>query len=852
MSAITDDANDTFRDYVVAATPSSGAHEPVKADIRAWGALIDVTLTSAITGTVIGTAVTYATQAELYADLAHAAGVLGVVYDDATAANNGIYVKSGASGAGAWTITDLALPSTFAADLATVLAQLATIDADVAATAADRVATAADVVAAQTASDLAQGYAADAATVSGVNVPIYASVATAQSATIAAGVKGIEIQFYSPTYSSVATLVGRAHYSRVSLADITAAAYPALAYFRSTDRYMPDGTTDATNGGYWLLAVDTVTPLMLGAAGDGTDDTTALDAANSGAWDAIDLAGREYGYTGTFVPACHFVNGVITDTTRRHDFNLARIADQARPADPAVIDLHFGAMKGTGWNSTIPEGGGTLTTTTTAAAAIGDRDVLLTSATSFYANMLIVYLSSDGEYYTATIKSIAANTLTLKQPLEAAIASGGTVSNFFNDQAHPNVNGYYAIVDYALRGLKTRKQLAYKWISTDVYTPVGSPTLSTNATNSYDNPGSTLTPARKAVATIALDGIETPNVYLLAGAYIARATLTANTEAASADTVTTRLSVLENSSTIAYVDSSSRSAQSLDIPFFAQADKPVKVRVSANAIGTGFAVASLEIFRVLNYSPAISDGRIVVLGDSWVSQAHFTTRLAARLPDSTIINAGVGGNTTTQMIARYANDVAAYYPDIVFNLGATNDAAQAVSTATYSSNIASLARLAGAALSSSIFFNAPTCADAHTTEGDLLTPTRDYVLNNSMGTKAPVVTGATQTQRFGVSRIIPNSTTKVIALLSATTRGKLTIKRAYVTGLTGNMTYGFGSSMGSTAEDSGTLALASIHTNVAVAKPTNTSARWFAITVTNSSGSDAEIIGQFEIEWTPA
>lgn len=43
-----------------------------------------------------------ATKAALDGDLAHAASVVGVVYNDATAANNGVYVKSGGSGSGSW------------------------------------------------------------------------------------------------------------------------------------------------------------------------------------------------------------------------------------------------------------------------------------------------------------------------------------------------------------------------------------------------------------------------------------------------------------------------------------------------------------------------------------------------------------------------------------------------------------------------------------------------------------------------------------------------------------------------------------------------------------------------------
>jgi hypothetical protein len=52
-----------------------------------------------------GNAVMYATVSAMNADLAHAAGTLGLVYNQPGA--NGTYVKSGASGTGAWTLTSL-------------------------------------------------------------------------------------------------------------------------------------------------------------------------------------------------------------------------------------------------------------------------------------------------------------------------------------------------------------------------------------------------------------------------------------------------------------------------------------------------------------------------------------------------------------------------------------------------------------------------------------------------------------------------------------------------------------------------------------------------------------------------
>lgn len=116
MTSITAGGDAWLSDYNVAGTPASGEKDPPKAEGRALFMLIDNSLTSLVDGLLIGNAVAYSTRAGLYADLAHAAGVLGVVYDDTTPAYNGVYVKSGSSGSGAWTITALALPGAFSAD----------------------------------------------------------------------------------------------------------------------------------------------------------------------------------------------------------------------------------------------------------------------------------------------------------------------------------------------------------------------------------------------------------------------------------------------------------------------------------------------------------------------------------------------------------------------------------------------------------------------------------------------------------------------------------------------------------------------------------------------------------------
>jgi hypothetical protein len=93
----------------------------------------------------------------------------------------------------------------------------------------------------------------------------FADVATAQGATIPARNKRLRTQFYA-----TANLNGGANYRRISFAGL--AGYPTLSYFRSVDRFMPDGSTDNMNGGYWVL--DEIEPdiRMFGGKLDGTTD----------------------------------------------------------------------------------------------------------------------------------------------------------------------------------------------------------------------------------------------------------------------------------------------------------------------------------------------------------------------------------------------------------------------------------------------------------------------------------------------------------------------------------------------------------------------------------------------------
>lgn len=92
----------------------------------------------AIALAALGTVVTVkkTTQALLYADLAHVADTIALVYADATASKNDLYVKSGASGAGSWS-APLGIFATYAQALVATQVTAAEDAADAAAASAD-------------------------------------------------------------------------------------------------------------------------------------------------------------------------------------------------------------------------------------------------------------------------------------------------------------------------------------------------------------------------------------------------------------------------------------------------------------------------------------------------------------------------------------------------------------------------------------------------------------------------------------------------------------------------------------------------------------------------------------------
>jgi hypothetical protein len=86
-----------WRDYETSGVPASGVYSPEKREIRTWAEYLESLLNAGP-----GASLVYTSKTAIDADLAHGANTAAIVVGDATPANNGLYVKIGASASGSW------------------------------------------------------------------------------------------------------------------------------------------------------------------------------------------------------------------------------------------------------------------------------------------------------------------------------------------------------------------------------------------------------------------------------------------------------------------------------------------------------------------------------------------------------------------------------------------------------------------------------------------------------------------------------------------------------------------------------------------------------------------------------
>lgn len=130
---------------------------------------------------------------------------------------------------------------------------------------------------------------------------------------------------------------------------------------------------------------------------------------------------------------------------------------------------------------------------------------------------------------------------------------------------------------------------------------------------------------------------------------------------------------------------------------------------------------------------------------SWATWAAFLSKQNLLLTR----NAGVGGDNSTQMLARVAADVVAFAPDMCIIGGPTNDVTQVIAPATTMANIAAIvALLRAAAIEPVLCSMTPNVAADAITRRRLSARLRDYAFRNGIryvDFYAPVADVATTT-----------------------------------------------------------------------------------------------------------
>jgi len=106
-------------------------------------------------------------------------------------------------------------------------------------------------------------------------------------------------------------------------------------------------------------------------------------------------------------------------------------------------------------------------------------------------------------------------------------------------------------------------------------------------------------------------------------------------------------------------------------------------------VGDISAYKAVADFGVRSAFPIVPNQKHVLLGDSWFDTSEstgttaFEDQLNSRLSGSTIINAGIGGNTLCDLINRFESDVATQIPQYVWINSSINDYFNDVSASDY-------------------------------------------------------------------------------------------------------------------------------------------------------------------------
>lgn len=407
--------------------------------------------------------------------------------------------------------------------------------------------------------------------------------------------------------------------------------------------------------------------------------------------------------------------------------------------NPALIDLHFGTLSGVGWYPT--ERGGVITATVKESVAVGAFTIPVSSTAGFIRGQLACYESQDKTYYPMVIKAIEeGKSLRIDRPLPAPIASGGKVYNFYNNDAHGNKYGYACVVDDALRQLATRPMLreASKLKVASGWEPINGAQVQPVPSVGYGDVGGQMDDGLGIAVhvRVAGGGVATkPEVVrfenMVTNVVINPGTHTGH-QSAELDISVTELrqtgEVVEAAKVRVNRDNT---IISQDIPYTVVAGSKVRVKITVPTSGDAvFYPGSITNYHALSPAEDYNHGKHVMLGDSWFAPGGgIKDRLTERLNKSVVVTAGVPGNRSDQLVARFFKDVAREKPDYVWVMVGTNDYYQDMPNQLFQAQIAYLLSYIQSIGAKPIFFNTTVGATVPGTNINQLLKSRSYAIN---------------------------------------------------------------------------------------------------------------------------
>lgn len=365
-----------------------------------------------------------------------------------------------------------------------------------------------------------------------------------------------------------------------------------------------------------------------------------------------------------------------TTTLRATDLSQA---DNDSPLGHSVIDMHYTILRGTGARTGEAQSGGfagnsDLSFQVSLPVLKGSKTISLVDASPLIAGQLIAYGGNDGQFYTAKIKNITSNNLTVAEPVESGVNAGENVFAYYRNDYHPSDTGYKAIADHAIRELRTKRTI----VSRSNLEVRGSGTLTPITVNDQSNPGSyrPATPEAEVLSVSVVSPGTSPSANgaqaqfntKIAGQYEIHVVVNTEGEDVVINWVGSggfsRSITVNNDSPTLY-----------RAPAFVYGDSgSLVVTLGTEADGGTFkAKSSVHLVLVENRQFNLNRGTHVAMGDSWFAEGPLLDRLRERLPNATIFNKGVGGEKAADINSRFQSDAVPLEPDFVWFMSGTND-----------------------------------------------------------------------------------------------------------------------------------------------------------------------------------